>query len=134
MRAQCLLGKRKQNVLRKLPGSFCVFDLIIIVILTGPQLPRTFIHYWVPGEINWTKQFGKTTGHHAAGLTRKTETDKETQYLFLMCWGGPRHLKLPSTIMASRVHRASHSSMLWGNKQVEMSWVLKMWTLFKFQT
>lgn len=29
-----------------------------------------------------------------------------------MCWGEPRHLKLPFTIIASRVQRASHSSIL----------------------
>lgn len=33
-------------------------------------------------------------------------------YLFLMCWGEPRHWKLPWTMMASLVQRASHSSML----------------------
>lgn len=38
----------------------------------------------------------------------------EETYLSLMCWGAPRHLKLPSTMMASLVHKASHSSMLQG--------------------
>lgn len=29
-----------------------------------------------------------------------------------MCWGEPRHLKAPLTIIASLVQRASHSSIL----------------------
>ena len=32
--------------------------------------------------------------------------------LFLRCCGDPKHLKLPLVMMASLVHRASHSSML----------------------
>ena len=35
-----------------------------------------------------------------------------TTHLFLRCWTLPRHLKEPLTMMASRVHTASHSSML----------------------
>lgn len=33
-------------------------------------------------------------------------------YLLFRCWILPRHLKRPFTIMAMRVHKASHSSML----------------------
>ena len=33
--------------------------------------------------------------------------------LLLRCWILPRHLNCPFTMMARRVHRASHSSMLW---------------------
>ena len=29
------------------------------------------------------------------------------------CWGAPKQRKLPWAMMASRVHSASHSSMLW---------------------
>ena len=32
--------------------------------------------------------------------------------LALMCWGPPRHWKVPRTMMASLSHSASHSSML----------------------
>lgn len=32
--------------------------------------------------------------------------------LFLRCWMLPRHLNRPFTMMPSRVHKASHSSML----------------------
>lgn len=33
-------------------------------------------------------------------------------YLLFRCWMLPRHLKRPLTMMAMRVHKASHSSML----------------------
>lgn len=33
-------------------------------------------------------------------------------YLFLRCWGLPRHLNWPLTMMATRLHRDSHSSIL----------------------
>lgn len=33
-------------------------------------------------------------------------------YLLFRCWTLPRHLKRPLTMMAMRVHKASHSSML----------------------
>lgn len=42
---------------------------------------------------------------------------EENTYLFFRCWTLPRHLNLPLTIIAIRVHRASHSSML----QVEIT-------------
>lgn len=38
----------------------------------------------------------------------------EKTYLYLRCWIVPKHLKDPLTIMANRVHNASHSSMLQG--------------------
>lgn len=37
---------------------------------------------------------------------------KEDPYLLFRCWMLPRHLKRPFTMMAMRVHSASHSSML----------------------
>lgn len=36
-------------------------------------------------------------------------------HLFLRCWMLPRQRSRPFTMMASRVHRASHSSMLWAD-------------------
>lgn len=38
----------------------------------------------------------------------------QSSYLYLRCWMVPRHLKFPLTMMASRVQRASHSSILGG--------------------
>ena len=43
-------------------------------------------------------------------LMRRMEN--EDPYLLFRCWMLPRHLKRPFTMMAMRVHRASHSSML----------------------
>lgn len=39
---------------------------------------------------------------------------KEMTNLYLRCWIVPKHLNDPLTIMANRVHNASHSSMLQG--------------------
>lgn len=38
---------------------------------------------------------------------------EEPTHLYLRCWMVPKHLKVPLTMMASRVQRASHSSILW---------------------
>lgn len=45
--------------------------------------------------------------------SQQTSKWKDGTHLFLMCCGEPRHRKLPRTMMASLVHTASHSSMLW---------------------
>ena len=45
--------------------------------------------------------------------SQQTPKWKDGTHLFLMCCGEPRHRKLPWTMMASLVHTASHSSMLW---------------------
>lgn len=39
-------------------------------------------------------------------------TVEEPTHLYLRCWMVPKHLKVPLTMMASRVQRASHSSIL----------------------
>lgn len=44
-------------------------------------------------------------------MSAHTHTHK-TPYLYLRCWIVPRHLKDPLTMIASRVQRASHSSIL----------------------
>lgn len=49
-------------------------------------------------------------------------------YLFFRCWTEPRHWNLPFTIMAIRVHRASHSSILYSKQnysRILTNWVLK---------
>lgn len=43
--------------------------------------------------------------------------DLLSSYLFFKCWTLPRQRNLPLTMMAMRVHRASHSSMLPKTKQ-----------------
>lgn len=43
---------------------------------------------------------------------RFVEAEREVTDLFLMCCREPRHLNWPCTIIARRVHKASHSSML----------------------
>lgn len=70
----------------------------------------------------WCKQKKKkTTNKNKLTKTPKQKTKKQTKtnkkpepktYLFFRCWTLPRHLNLPLTIIAIRVHRASHSSML----------------------
>lgn len=42
-------------------------------------------------------------------------------HLFFRCWMLPRHLKRPFTMIAMRVHNASHSSMLLREKKHRMS-------------
>lgn len=42
-------------------------------------------------------------------------------HLFFRCWMLPRHLKRPFTMIAMRVHNASHSSMLLREKKDTMS-------------
>lgn len=47
------------------------------------------------------------------GLTAHPSSAPHLTHLFLRCWMLPRQRSRPFTMMASRVHRASHSSMLW---------------------
>lgn len=42
-------------------------------------------------------------------------------HLFFRCWMLPRHLKRPFTMIAMRVHKASHSSMLLREKKHRLS-------------
>lgn len=50
------------------------------------------------------------------GLTELTlSSAAHLTHLFLRCWMLPRQRRRPFTMMASRVHRASHSSMLWAD-------------------
>ena len=46
---------------------------------------------------------------------------KPSPNLFFKCWGLPRHLNWPFTMTASRVQRASHSSMLCKGKGVSIT-------------
>lgn len=57
--------------------------------------------------------------HHAWDIHMHTQHTCNTHatYLFFRCWGEPRHRKLPLTMMASLVQRASHSSMLRGGRE-----------------
>lgn len=41
-------------------------------------------------------------------------------YLYLRCWMVPKHLKVPLTMMASRVQSASHSSILVEKKKYDL--------------
>ena len=65
---------------------------------------------------------------HPTTNSQETSKWKDGTHLFLMCCGEPRHRKLPWTMMASLVHTASHSSMLWETRPgVSRSPRLRAW-------
>lgn len=55
---------------------------------------------------------GASNIYSTVGLTHSVEKEGPLLYLLLRCWMLPKHLKRPFTMMAMRVHRASHSSIL----------------------
>ena len=106
----------KRNNIFRLPWSQ--------LVLTCLSKRLTWSLSWLPGNLSLTKSMNRCILlSRLDSRWSRTELSDDDTFILAMseypspnldfkCWVLPRHWNRPFTIMASRVHNASHSSML----------------------